>query len=390
MSPDRVKKIYDKFIKKADAEDAAVLKMAGQWFTKVTDDVADAALLFASDLAPCIVAAAQSDRLRDTRNLLQAISEGAGRNNHSPGEHAGWLVLWNSWFHRHDTTLTLPNFDSRDAIAMLVEINNQKWDADQGFIAFCAGAANPHTELLTMRKDFARVGLKMDDVVLAMHFLRQHMVPVTALKSASAEAIHHFSKLTPPLSGFAGFAGWGPGNNQDIEKNKVNHFLKHVLDAHHKEDLPWKGEPTIWWETLDLKLTRAVAEAKMGAALWNSVKQHWPAEPTGWLPFDKVETVVGQIKAFTMPEPLKTQLVTDYAAKYAATAITLSQSMTNIIVHTDATGGNVFLKGIKGPFYLGGRIEGTTLGLSTCFVPGPTIDKVTVNEDKKLWTVSKP
>jgi len=248
---------------------------------------------------------------------------------------------------------------------------------------------DPHRRVFDMRKAFADVGLPLTDVYTAMHFLQQHALPVEALSANTATDIHHLSTKAPPLTAFGGYADWGPGNHGSVPANKEGHFLKHVLDAHPKEDLPWQGECARWWEALKIRLTREDAEAGLGAVLWAKVKAHFPAEAKSPLAYDKVEAVVGAVKGGGgWPALLKARLVNDHAAAYVAFALDLSKSMQHVIVHTDATRANVFLKGVKDGFFLGGRMDGATLGLSTCFVPKPGTDLVNLHEALKIWRVS--
>jgi hypothetical protein len=62
--------------------------------------------------------------------------------------------------------------------------------------------------------------------------------------------------------------------------------------------------------------------------------------------------------------------------------------MTHIIVHTDEGGSKLNIKGLKDEYFLGGRMDGSALTLSTCFVPKPGTDLVNLNVARKVWQVS--
>jgi hypothetical protein len=391
MDAEHADKVYAHLIRKGDAENVAIRDRSRRAFQKLSDDVGDAVHLFKTEIAPLIAGASQEERFKDASTLLNGIATESAAAHIQPGEYAGWLALWNGWFQQRQLKLNQPPILAGAAIAMLKEINNAGWDDDAGFKAYCATVPNPHRGIHDMRQALAGAGLPMTDVYTTMHFLQQHALPIARLNAGTAKDIHHLSLLAPPLTAFAGYADWGPGNHGSIAENKAKHFLKHVLDAHPepKQALPWQGECAVWWEKLDIRLKRETAAQKMPGPLFDTVKSHFPAGPADALALDKVETVVGIVKAHGgWGSSMLDHFKSEYEAKYLNAAITMSQSMTNIIVHVDEGGTKVNLKGLNGRYFLGGRLEGTTLGLSTCFVPKPGVDLAALNVDRQVWQVS--
>jgi hypothetical protein len=395
MDAARAGTLYTKLIQQGSAEDAAMKeRVTGKdpkpgAFNRFSNALADAVDARADDLKPFIDAGDQQGRFVQLNTFLMAVEAERGGMALTEAEYMTALIRWNLWFKRKQLKFNMPPIKPADALAIITEIHAASWQDDAGFKAYCAAVDDPHRAVFDMRKVFATAGLAVTYVYTVMHFLHQHTLPIDSLNEKTATDIHHLSGKMPPLTAFAGYADWGPGNNGSIPLNKANHFLKHVLDAHPAEDLPWQGECAVWWEALDIKLTRADAEARMSGTLFNAVKTHFPAEATGRLPFAKVEAVIGAVKSGGgWPALLQQQLVTGYADAYVAYALNLSRSMTNIIVHTDAGAGRILVKGLHGKFYLGGRIDGSTLGLSTCFVPIPTTNLVDLHLARKVWQVS--
>jgi hypothetical protein len=391
VDADRALGCYTKFIKQNEAVDATIQARATNAFRNISDAVGDAALLYTAEFTAAITEVSQAQRFVQTNTLLKAIESESNATGCQPGVYAGYLALWNQWFHQRQLKLNNPPIVVNEAYAMVLELYNASWDDDAGFKAYCAAVSNPHRGIYDMRKKFAAAGLPMTSVYTTMHFLKQHNLPVDKLNDGTAKDLHYLSTLAPPLTVFGGFAAWGPGNHGSIDENKKGHFLKHVLDAHPlpEQALPWQGECAIWWRKLDIRLTRQLAEDKLPGGLFQSVKQHFPAEATGTLPFEKVEAVIGAVKSGGgWPAELQTRFLNDYQIKYVNAALEMSRSMTDIIVHTDETGSKINLKGLKGEFFIGGRMEGSALGLSTCFVPKPGIDLASLNVNRQVWKVS--
>ena len=389
MDAARAENLYAKLVKQAEAEASAVKTMSTKAWARWTDAVADAVFARANEILPAIDGADQTERFKQVGSLLGAVdAERAIVPGLDEAGYVTWLLRWNKWFRQQQVKLNLPPIGHQRSFEILTEIHNASWQKDAGFKAFCLAVSDAHRRIFDMRKAFADAGLPQTDIYTAMHFLQQHALPVDALTDNTATDLHHLSTKAPPLTAFGGYADWGPGNHGSIPANKEGHFLKHVLDAHPKEDLPWQGECAIWWKALDLKFTREDAEGKLGA-LWHKVMVHFPAEPKGQLPFDKVEAVIGVVKAGGgWPALLKGQFVASHAAAYAAFALNLSRTMSHAIVHTYPTKAQVLVKGVKDPYYIGGRMEGSVLGLSTCFVPKPGTDLVNLHEATKIWRVS--
>lgn len=402
MDAAKAENLYTKLIRQGGSEETAMKeRVAGKppgkpgepgkpgAFNRFSNALADAVDARADDLRPQIDAGDQQGRFVQLNTLLMAIDAERGGMGLTEAEYITWLVRWNQWFKLKQLKFNIPPIKPADALELLVEIHGASWQDDAGFKAYCAAVSGPHRTIFDMRKIFAAAGLAKTCVYSVMHFLHQHTLPIDSLNDKTATDIYHLSSKVPPLTAFAGYADWGPGNHGTVPANKENHFLKHVLDAHPAEDLPWQGECALWWEALDIKLTREDAEAKMGSVLFNAVKAHFPADAKGRLPFAKVEAVVAAVKSGGgWPALLRGQLVAGYAAAYVAHALALSQSMTNIIVHTDAGAGKVYVKGLNGKFYLGGRVDGSTLGLSTCFIPIPGTDLINLHVPRKIWQVS--
>jgi hypothetical protein len=380
--------IYATFIKRADPQES--MKDAATKILKLRkDETGDALKTNSAHFLPLTDKPTQAERFKDVVSLIKNLETEAAEAGKPIDEYALWLIRWNTWFHQTQIKLNTPPILAATALAMAIEIQDAGWWDDAGFKDYCAKVTNPQREIFNMRKAFIDAGLSMMDLCATLHFLQQHSLPVEKLNTSTSTDIYYLSLKAPPLAGFKGFAEWGPGNNKSVPENKANHFLKHVLDAHPKENLPWQGECAVWWRTLDLKLTRQAAETGLPGFVFNLVQAHFPVESAGVLPFDKVEAVVGAVKSNGgWPQPMLQQFVSAYEDAYLATALTLSQTMTNVIVHTDAQGGVVFLMGLNGPFFVGGRMEQTTLGLSTCFVPKPGADPYTRNKAFIIWQVS--
>ncbi len=388
MDEERNKKIYVKLIQKTDPEDPVIRDRVIKAWAKWSNDTGDAVLNFNLEFAACITGGSQQERFKDATTLVQALETESNETHTHVATYAGWICLWNMWFRQSQIKLKMPPILAAPALAMAIEIANGGWDDDAGFKQFCLTAPSPHREIYDMREAFRSAGLPLTDVYTAMHFLQQHSLPISKLKPSTATDIHYLSRLAPPLTPFAGYADWGPGNNKNPVDNKKNHFLKHVLDAHPEENLPWQGECGVWWRKLDIKLTRKAAGPLPGSVM-GPMDKDFPEGEAGVLPFDKVAKLVGLVKLNGgWPLLLLNQLISDYQDKYTNTAITMSQAMTGIIVHTDAQGGKVLMMGLNGDFFIGGRMEGAVLGISTCFVPKPEVDKTTLNQANKIWQVS--
>lgn len=394
MDVPRAEKIYSRLAQKGDAVDAAIKSRGLQQLSAYPDDLGDAICLFFNELAPWITGNNQTERMIKVNSLAKSIYSESAANNTHPAQYTGWLVLWNTWFRRTHLKLQNPPVLAAKALEIAKEIEAGGWDDDAGFKAYCEHAPEADKLLFNMRKTFEDMGVPKTNLYATMHFLQQNSLSVEKLNVGTARDIYYLSLKAPPLTKFEGFDDWGPGNHGSVEDNKMNHFLKHVLDAHpegDKQKLPWQDECGVWWEKLQIKLTRKQAADNMLPTMFNLVKVHFPAEDDGALPYHKVGTVVGIVKNNGgWPAALKAMLVDGYADLYIKTAVALSKTMTNVIVHTDKAGTLVQVKGVNGSFYIGGRMEGVDLGISTCFVPKPDVDKVTVNVDKQIWQVSPP
>ncbi|QMW24127.1 hypothetical protein [Sandaracinobacteroides saxicola] len=392
MDAERAGKLYVKFVQRGEPVNNLIRDRCLAAFAKWTDDVADAVLLFATEMLPCIAGGNQNERFIETNTLLIATTATVSGAALTPIEAVYRLCMWNSWFRQRQLNLKAAPIQLPMAMEIYNEINDGGWDTDAGFLAFCAAVTEPHRKIYDIRKAFVDAGLPKLNVYATMHFLQQNVLPITRLNVGTAVDIYRMSLLAPPLTAFAGFDDWGPGNHGSIAENKLCHFLKHVLDAHplgDKQKLPWVDETAVWWRELNIRLTGERAQAGLGVMLWNAVRAHFPATLSDHLLPANAPQVVAKVRAGGgWPQLLKDWLVAQYADAYAAYALNLSRAMTDIIVHVDETGSNVNMKGVNGGFFLGGRPEGAVLGLSTCFYAKPDVNLKTVNVDRQIWQVS--
>ena len=396
MNPANILRAINTLIQKnGPALGPALTQTVTNALTPIADAVADAVDLYIDPIAPLISEATAQQRFAKTRTMYVAIANESATVGCTPADYVMCLVLWNSWFRTRQIRLHMAPISATDAAAIVVEIFQPNRCEDAGFKHYAALVASPHRALFDMRNQLLGAGAPVTEVYRLMHFVHQHHVSPANLNAVSVLDMRHLSLLAPPRTAFAGYADWGPGNHGSIPLNKKNHFLKHVLDAHPLpgQDLPWQGECEVWWRHLNIQLTRQDARDGMTHSFFNTHAS--PLFPPGTgrddvLPFANVTALVHAVKANGgWYSGLLNQLVNTYAAAYAQAAIDLSQNMTNIIVHKLAPNNPVLMvKGINGRFYIGGRMEGNALGISTCLVPVPGTDLVNLHVPNQVWQVS--
>ena len=336
-------------------------------------------------------------RFIKTRTMFTAIRNEAAAAGVTTDQYVAYLALWNDWFRTKQLRLHIEPISAANAIAILREIFDADRCSNAGFKLYCSSAKvrNPHRAIFDMRNQLIEAGLPAAQVYNAMHFVQQHSLNPGHLNAVAVIDFYNLSLQVPPRTAFAGFADWGPGNHRTISLNKRNHFLKHVLDAYPGPDqnLPWQGECAVWWEYLNIQLTRQDARDAMTHRFFhNHVVPLFP--PTGGrddvLPFLNVSALVNAVKTNGGWYPaLLNKFVATYEDAYVQAAINLSQNMTNVIVHTASANSPVLMvKGINGRFFIGGRMEGNVLGISTCLVPMPGVDLVNLHIPLKVWQVS--
>ena len=346
------------------------------------------------DVKNLVDGATQQDRFVQLNNLMRNIENERNAQTHSIDQYADMLFQWNRMFELKQTSMNVPPITKAIAWEIYDEIVNGHRTIDRGFQRYVALTRNAQRNIFDMRRELDRSGEPKTAVYDVLHLLNQNNVPFDKLKDTTVVDIYNLLAVVPPLQGFAGYADWGPGNHGSVAANKREHFCKHVLNADRNDAIPWMEEARLWWEVLGIRLSKRDARRLLGIGPFSVVEPLFvPSSTSGddaLLPLDKVPTFVEALRPLRHYDTeLTDEMYRRHGQAYVNHALTLSQSMTNIIVHTDPQGGKAYLKGVNGRVYIGGRIEAGVLGISTCFMPKPGVDLAKVNAEHKIWDVSR-
>ncbi len=359
----------------------------------LANDVGESVLRYRSDFKV---------RIDDTQSMVRAtklvtLCRLVG-NNADFGDKASQRALrlsrWYRLFGNKDPLVKKLFPDPKVLCEMLDEIFDTAQSISPAFRSYCGGVDGAAENVYAMREAMQKAGKARTMVYNVIHFMHQNGLDAGTLTGENIVSVMAMASKAPPYQAFAGYAAWGAGNHKDAEENKRMHFQKHVLDAHtsDKEKLEWHDECPIWWKTLGIQLTRKDAMALASTAMAGKLKPMFPGgtADTDLLPLGKV---VAAVKASRdvggWGQPLLNHLYDSYGDIYVNAALTMSRNMTHVLVHSvPRKPYAAFLKGVNGDCYIGGRIEGDELTISTCFVPKPDVDKATLHEDRKFWTVA--
>jgi hypothetical protein len=203
------------------------------------------------------------------------------------------------------------------------------------------------------------------------------------ISNASIGDLVRMLRAHRPMSGFAGFTQWGPGDHGDPGANLDAHTLKHVC---RQPATPEFGvyEAVIWWDLLRVRLTVTDYD-------------RLTVQPTTRIRdcFDGNAPLRGDnLRRFMTHqglnnEPALQQFVKNQALlPYRDFAIQSSRVMTDVIVQSD--GGRVFISGAAGDAFIIGRYEGDQLGISSCYFPLDLNEKLTDAAAKLCWPLRAP
>jgi hypothetical protein len=270
---------------------------------------------------------------------------------------------------------------------MIDEIYDSGQAVSNAFRAYCKTDGAAET-IFQMRKAMEDAGKGKLTTYNVIHFMYQNQFDFKKLTPENIVNLFKMALKAPPLTRFAGHTMWGSGNHDSPEDNKKKHFYKHVLDAHPTEQLTWHDECGRWWKALGIEYTRKQARADL--PFFARVSALFPADDDTPLAADKAPDLVIQARTNGgWGNAALNRLHNGWGAAYADMALALSRDMKHMIVHTEPRKAYaVFLKGINGDFFIGGRIEDEELTISTCFIPRPDVNKKTLNEDKLIWRVT--
>jgi hypothetical protein len=180
---------------------------------------------------------------------------------------------------------------------------------------------------------------------------------------------------------FHGFADWGPGDHGNPQANLEGHFDKHVLGK--DNDIKFRvWEMAKWWHALGLQLTKD-EYTKNSNAPQPGALQLFPQQ--GNLldgNFQALAQLIDPISA----EPNLVQLLKAKLQKaYGEFAIAQSKVLTETLVHGNEQ--KVFLSGCISAIslFIIGRVDGNTLGISSCYFVPPGNMPAKLDDRKRFW-----
>ena len=355
-------------------------------FEKMPDEVGTLVLRHGSALFAQVDDPDPLRRGAKLRGMCQSI-ETNDRFGDSPANRALFLSRWTRLFGAADPfDKALPNANLMREMVTEIFDSGQSLSAEMKAYCKTAGAA---ANVYGFRAAMQSAGKPTMMVYNVIHFMHQNGLDSSKLTAQNIVNVMAMAIKVPPHQVFAGIPAWGAGNHGDVEENKRMHFRKHVLDAHPVEQLPWLDECNLWWNRLKISLTRKQVQT-LAPAFLPRVTARFPASDDEPMSKDKAAGIVDDArKAGGWPDALIDHLYGQYGAAYVDGAIAMSRGMQHAIVHTLADKPYaVFLKGIQGVYFIGGRIENGEITISTCFAPRPGVNLETLNADKKLWDVT--
>jgi hypothetical protein len=287
----------------------------------------------------------------------------------TPAVRASQLVRWNALFRRSDRRIGDQIVSAVDARTMLDEVYGGNHHVTNGVIAYCTAVPTPHRGMFQMRAAFDAAGVVRTNCYAIINFLHQYNCTYGELNAVSAVNLYRFSAAAVPLTQFAGFADWGPGNYGNPIENGAKHFLKHVLNANYdiNQALDWVGECTVWWQALNIQLTRRIFVASVPAGpAYAAALAYFPAELDIPLPTAGVVPFITAMRISNWPALLIQWMIDNYRAAFLQLGLNRSQNLVDAAVCNTSKG--VFMIGRNGPFFILGRFEGALLGMSSCYV----------------------
>lgn len=229
--------------------------------------------------------------------------------------------------------------------------------------------------------------------------------------------------LHPPGSVFPGFAAWGDGNHSSPSMNIRFHFMKHVLfidseggltessarllvaaarsrhisvEAVHEtfellteeeeDGHASANECAEWWRALNIVLPKTVCVDRIA----DDDKDKSNVLRL-WCPGTNL--LSGYVADFVSCGVIQRNprllgwFMENYEAAYRDYAINRSRTLNDIVISSN--GEKVFVVGANEDDFIIGRLDNSTgnLGISSCYKPTVTADKMKGHHSQKLWTL---